>query len=105
MAHPPKKKSGPSPIGELLKDFLKTAMPKNLNEEVRVFGAWPSAVGLDVSRQAQPKAFKNGILFVETKHPIWTTELTSKRHLILRRMNESLGKEMVKDIYFRQARL
>jgi len=104
MAIPPKKKSGPSPIGDLLKDFLKTAMPKNLNEEVRVFGAWPTAVGQDVSRQAQPRAFKNGILFVETKHPIWTTELTAKRHLILRRMNETLGAELVKDIYFRQAR-
>lgn len=105
MVMNPKKKSGPSAIGDLLKEFLSTAMPKNLNEEVRVFGAWPGAVGQDVSRQANPKAFKNGILFVETKHPIWTTELTARRHLILRRMNEALGKEVVKDIYFRQARL
>jgi predicted nucleic acid-binding Zn ribbon protein len=105
MAQPPKKKSGPAPIGDLLKEFMNHAMPKTLNEEVRVFGAWPKAVGADVSRQAQPKAFKNGILFVETRHPIWTTELTAKRHLILRRMNQTLGREMVKDIYFRQARI
>lgn len=104
MALPPRKKSGPTPIGDILKDFLKEAMPKNIGEEIQVFGAWPQAVGADVSRQAQPKAFKNGILFVETRHPIWTTELTAKRHLIQRKINESLGKEVVKEIHFRQAK-
>lgn len=104
MAQPPRKKSGPTPISDLLKDFLQEAMPKNISEEIRVFGAWPQAVGAEVSRQAQPKAFKNGILFVETRHPIWTTELTAKRHLIQRKINASLGKEVVKEIHFRQAR-
>jgi len=105
MAIPGKKKSGPSPIGELLKDFLQKAMPKGLEEEAQVFGAWPDAVGRDISRQALPKFFKNGILFVETQHPVWTAELTARRHRILRRINESLGKEVVKDIHFRQSRI
>ena len=104
MAQPPRKKSGPTAIGDLLKDFLQEAMPKNIGEEIRVFGAWPQAVGSDVSRQAQPKAFRNGILFVETRHPIWNTELTAKRHLIQKKINELLGKEVVKEIHFRQAR-
>jgi predicted nucleic acid-binding Zn ribbon protein len=105
MAFGPKKKSGPSSISSLLQEFLKNAMPKNLSDELRVFGAWPAAVGQEISRQAEPRLFKNGILFVETKHPIWTTELTAKRHLIQRRMNAALGGELVRDIHFRQARL
>jgi predicted nucleic acid-binding Zn ribbon protein len=105
MAPVPTKKSGPSPIGEMLKEFLSNALPKSLGDETKVFGAWPAAVGPEISRQAQPRAFKNGILFVETKHPIWTTELTAKRHLIQRRINESLGRELVREIHFRQARL
>jgi predicted nucleic acid-binding Zn ribbon protein len=97
--------SRPTKIGDLLKDFMDKSLPKNLGEEAKVFGAWPGAVGQDVSRQAKPKAFRNGILFVETKHPLWTTELTAKRHVILRKINGALGKEMVRDIHFRLARL
>ncbi|MGE3260995.1 MAG: DUF721 domain-containing protein [Bacteriovoracia bacterium] len=99
-----KKKSGPLRIGEVLQDFLKTSMPKAVGEEVRVFGAWPKAVGQDISKQAKPVGFRNGILFVETQHPIWTTELTAKRHQIQKKLNEALGQEMVRDIHFRQAR-
>lgn len=101
----PKKRSGPTALGELLSEFLQTVMPKHLSQETRVFGAWPQAVGLDVSRQAKPKTFRNGILFVETLHPVWTSELTAKRHLILRKINEALSENLVREIQFRQARL
>jgi predicted nucleic acid-binding Zn ribbon protein len=104
MDKPRPKKNGPLHIGGLLQDFLQGSMPKVLGDELKVFGAWPKAVGADISRQANPCGYKNGILFVETKHPIWTTELTSKRHQILRKLNEALGQELVREIYFRQAR-
>jgi predicted nucleic acid-binding Zn ribbon protein len=101
---PRKKKSGPSPIGEMLRDFLQAHMPKSVGDEVKVFGAWPQAVGPEITRQARPKAYRNGILFVETRHPLWTSELSSKRHLILRKLNQALGQDAVKDIHFRLAR-
>lgn len=105
MGFQPKRKSrGPERIGALLKNFFEDKVPKSVNEETRVFGAWPKAVGSDVSRQASPVWYKNGILFVETRHPIWTAELTSKRHLILRKLNEALGSPMVREIHFRQAK-
>lgn len=101
---PPRKNLQPTKIGDLLKGFFSEKMPKQLGDETAVFGAWPKAVGNDVSRQAVPVSFKNGILFVETKHPIWTTELTSKRHLIQRKLNEAIGKNLIREIYFRLGR-
>jgi predicted nucleic acid-binding Zn ribbon protein len=80
-------------------------MPKQLGDEIRVFGEWPKAVGAEISRQAIPKFFRNGILFVETRHPVWTMELTGKRHVIKKRLNEALGSEVVRDIQFRQGRI
>ncbi len=101
----PKQKSrGPEKIGDLLRPFFADKMPKTLGDETVVFGAWAKAVGGDVSRQAAPVTFRNGILFVETRHPMWTTELTSKRHVIQRKINEVLGKDLVREIHFRQAR-
>ncbi|MGZ3651417.1 MAG: DUF721 domain-containing protein, partial [Bdellovibrionota bacterium] len=85
MGFQPKRKSrGPERIGALLKTFFDDKVPKTVNDESKVFGAWPKAVGGDVSKQAAPVSFRNGILFVETRHPVWTAELTSKRHLIQR---------------------
>lgn len=105
MGFSPKRKSqGPTRIGEVLKAFFDEKVPPNLSEESRVFGAWPKAVGADVSRQANPKSFRNGILFVETRHPVWTTELNSKRHVIQRKLNAAIGKELVREIHFRLAR-
>lgn len=98
------KPSGPTSLSDLIQDFLQVKMPTSMGEEVRVFGEWPKAVGSEISRQAEPKTFRNGILFVETRHPIWTTELQSKSHLIKKRINDALGSDVVKEIHFRQAR-
>jgi predicted nucleic acid-binding Zn ribbon protein len=105
MGFQPKRKSqGPSRIGDILKAIFDDKVPKTMSDETRVFGAWPKAVGADVSKQANPTSFRNGILFVETRHPVWTSELNSKRHLIQRKLNESLGKDLVREIHFRLAK-
>ncbi len=101
----PRSKGGLTPIGDILKEiFPAEAMPKGMGEELRVLGAWPGAVGPEIAKNAVPKSFRNGILFVETKHPVWTTELQTKNHLIRKKLNEKLGLEMVREILFRQAR-
>lgn len=105
MPAPQKRKSqGPSPIGEILQEFLEDKMPKSMGEELKLFAVWPKAVGNEISRQAHPKSFRNGILFVETRHRMWAQELMNKRHLIQRKLNEALGKDLVRDIRFHQAR-
>ena len=101
---PTRKNLRPSRIGDLLKGFFEEKMPKTVGDEINVFGAWSKAVGADVSRQASPRSFRNGILFVETRHSMWTSELSARRHLIQRKINEALGKEVVRDIHFRVGR-
>lgn len=100
-----KKPSGPSAIGELLTEFFQSAMPPQMRRETQIFREWSKVVGSDIAKQAQPKSFRNGILFVETRHPSWTMELQARRHLIRGKLNTVLGEELVKDIHFRQARL
>lgn len=98
-------KSGVSPIGEILKEvFPASAMPKGLGEEMQVLGIWAAAVGPDIAKNANPKTMRNGILFVETRHPVWNTELQAKSHLIRRKLNERIGAELVREIHFRLAR-
>lgn len=98
--------SGVSPIGDILKQiFPSHAMPKGLNEELMVMGAWAKAVGPEITKNAVPKSLRNGILFVETRHPIWTVELQAKSHLIREKINRQIGADLVQEVQFRQARI
>lgn len=98
-----KKSSQPTAIGDLLQEILKK-MPPHLSEELSVIREWDKVVGQEIARQTKPQSMKSGILFVQTTHPIWTIELQSKSHLICKKLNAALGKILVKEIRFRQAR-
>lgn len=104
-----KRREGPtgvSAIGDILKEiFPAHAMPKGLDEELKVMGAWAKAVGPEITKNAIPKFLRNGILFVETRHPIWTVELQAKSHLIREKINRQIGANLVQEIQFRQARI
>ena len=99
------KSRGPSAIGDLIAElFPQKSFPKGMNEEMDVFKIWCSVVGPEVAKQTKPKRLINGTLFVETVHPIWTMELQGKSHLIRKKINTALGRDAVKEIFFRQAR-
>jgi predicted nucleic acid-binding Zn ribbon protein len=104
MLKKPQKSSGPAKIGDLLGIFLKEKMPPSIDEEAKIFSFWSSAVGSEIAKQANPMSFKNGILFVETKHSAWITELNTRRHTIVRKLNSAMGKEIIREIHFRRSK-
>jgi predicted nucleic acid-binding Zn ribbon protein len=104
MQKKPPKSAGPSKIGDLLGEFLHINMPTTINDEVRLFTHWKAAVGAEIAKRAAPTSFKNGVLFVETQHSAWITELNARRHHIQRKLNELMGKELVREIFFRRSK-
>ncbi len=92
----------PSPIAALLKDFLdKQSSLKPISKELRIWECWDASVGAEISRHAKPQYFRNGILFVGTKHAMWTTELQYRAHQIRAKLNEALGENLIQEIQFR----
>ncbi len=104
MQKKPPKSAGPTKIGDLLGEFLQTNMPTTITDEVRLFAHWKDAVGVEIAKRASPASFKNGVLFVETQHSVWITELNARRHHIQRKLNELMGRESVREIYFRRSK-
>lgn len=80
-------------------------MPQSLGEETKVFAQWSKAVGPDVAKHAKPSSFRNGILFAETSHSTWNMELSNRKTVIIKKLNDALGKELVRDIHFRIRKL
>ena len=88
-------------------DKLVPLVMKRLGLEQRlqvsqVFYLWPSIVGSDIARHAQPVSLRNGFLIVAVDHPVWLQELARyHKPLILQKVQERVGKKTVRDIVFR----
>ena len=96
---------GPTSVGAVLKEILAhKPIIQHINRERSIWDIWDKSVGKDVAKHARPKNFRNGVLFVETNHPIWNTELQFQSHTIRAKLNENLGSELVKEIHFHSAR-
>jgi predicted nucleic acid-binding Zn ribbon protein len=88
-----------------LKDALKSYVEENkldrkLNE-IDLVKSWETVMGKTVSRYTANIYIQNSTLFVETTSPIVRNELLMMKEEIRVRLNEIVGKEIIRAIVFR----
>ena len=66
----------------------------------RAVEAWPELVGPRVARHARAVAFREGTLQVEVEGSAWMQELGYLKRDLVRRINQQLGCEEVRDLRF-----
>ncbi len=59
---------------------------------------WPEIVGDDVARNAEPTSLKQGVLRIRTTSPTWATEMSYLANDIKSRVNDALGREVVREV-------
>jgi predicted nucleic acid-binding Zn ribbon protein len=97
-----KKPAVPSHIGDSLKSLFQGPLKApNVSAEWKIWELWEQSVGTEISRQAVPKTFKNGILFVSARSALWASELQLRSHQIRMKLNTALGQELIREIHFR----
>lgn len=79
-------------VGELI-NSLK-------NDSNRRFSFWEEVVGTKISQVAVPMKTKKSILFVKVQDSIWRFELTRRKDEIIKKINEHLKKNSIRDIVF-----
>jgi hypothetical protein len=87
-------------LGEVLSKSLKRLDPTGRLGEYGVWPIWDQAVGEAVARNAQPEKIRQGTLFVKVSSPIWMQQLQYLKETIAEKINQELGKEVVKNIFF-----
>jgi hypothetical protein len=70
-------------------------------EEVACLDLWAETVGDAIAEATRAEKFRDGILFVVTKSSVWTHELTFFKEKAIERMNDRLGRPLVRDIRFK----
>ena len=87
-------------LGEILKKSLKRLDLSPKLEEYGVWPIWNEIVGATIARNAQPEKIRNGTLFVKVSSSTWMQELQYMKEMISQKLNQSLAKDVVKNIFF-----
>ncbi len=87
-------------LGEVLQKSLKRIDPSGRLAEYGVWPVWNDLVGDVIARNAQPEKIRNGTLFVKVSSHVWMQQLQYMKDTITDKVNEKLGREVVKNIFF-----
>lgn len=66
----------------------------------KAFQYWQEIVGPRIGEQTEPKRMSGDILFVQVRSDVWRNELFYHKQDIIRRLNQKLGEQLIKDIVF-----
>ncbi len=87
-------------LGDVLKQVLRqNRMDYKLNE-MHLIQAWPTVLGAHIAQYTQNLRINNRVLYVHITSPALRSELFMARQLLVKKLNESVGSEVIKDIKF-----
>jgi predicted nucleic acid-binding Zn ribbon protein len=75
----------------------------DLSAKLTEYGVWPiwdGIVGETIARNAQPEKIRHGTLFIKVASSTWMQQLQFMKEMIAERLNQKLGREVVKNIFF-----
>jgi predicted nucleic acid-binding Zn ribbon protein len=88
-------------IGQIINDLLKK---ENLDvplDEHRASALWPQIVGDGINRYTIRRYVKDGVMTVYLSSASLANELMFNREAIIKRINEALGRVIIREIIFK----
>ncbi|SVB21343.1 uncharacterized protein METZ01_LOCUS174197 [marine metagenome] len=87
---------------------LKTVLERTLKEtgsqemvtQGKAITLWPKVVGKEISKVTEATYLKKGVMFIKTENPSWRNELMFQKEDIMKKINNLLNKNIIKDIKF-----
>ncbi len=86
--------------GLLRRIFIRHGLGEQFHEQEPLL-LWEEAVGERVARLTAPLRARKGIIFIEAQNHVLAQELSLLKEGYIKRLNELLGEERVRDIRFR----
>ncbi len=83
-------------INSMLKKFgIDNAIAQN-----NALNNWDEIVGDTVARNTQPDRVEHGVIIVKVSSPTWRQELYFQKKEIIQKINNTIGKNVIRDIRF-----
>ena len=87
-------------IGELLPEFLRNEGLETPLQQKRLIDSWDAVVGAPIAAYCGEKFIKNQTLYVKLQNPALRADLTMNRSILVGRLNEQVGAQVIADIRF-----
>ena len=87
-------------LADILVDYLRQNGLEQPLLERQVVEAWPQVMGAATARMTRENEMKDGFLRVKIKSAALRSQLFECRYTILRKLNERVGGNVVKEIRF-----
>jgi len=87
-------------IAELLPEFLRKEGLETPLQQRRLIDSWENVVGAPIAAYCGDKFIKNQTLFVKITNPALRADLTMNRSILVRRLNEQVGAQVITEIRF-----
>lgn len=88
-------------IGDVLRECLEKSSMQGRLDEVRACEAFSLVVGRHIASMCGRPWMKNGVMTIGTSNASLRSELNMSRGRIVKGINEIMGKDVVKDLLFR----
>lgn len=95
------KRTNAESIGNIIKHYLESEKLDKKMDELRVAELWADVVGMGVNRYTVNRYVKDGCLYVRLSSASLRNELMLGRSILVKRLNDAVGREVIKDIIFR----
>ncbi len=83
-------------IDSMLKRFgIDKAIAQN-----KALNIWNEIVGDTVAKNTQPDRVEHGVIIVKVSSPTWRQELYFQKKEIIQKLNNTIGKNVIRDIRF-----
>ena len=86
------------PLGELIKEFYEQHRGLDYIDEVKAVNSWSKVVGPFIASHTIDLSVKNHVLFVRVDSDALRNELSYSKSLLLKNLNEIVGKELLSEI-------
>ena len=92
--------SGPVAISALLEGVLEDLGAAERVRECQALLAWESVAGPQLARHARAEKVQRGRLQLAVPSAVWRTHLSFSKQLLVERINQRLGRRVIRDLVF-----
>ena len=95
-----KRSSKEAPLKDVIEKLMKAYRLDGKMKELDIIDAWPEMMGIAVSNRTKNITIKNKTLFLTMDSAVMRDELLHGKQIIIHRINEKAGFEMITDVWF-----
>lgn len=89
------------PVGNLIRRYLRQQSLESPLNEQRLMNEWYELLGPTIGRYTENLSIRNQVLYVHFTSSVIRQELMMERKMLVRKLNEKVGANVISDIVFR----